>query len=71
MLQTSARGSGRASRWFLAATISTLLAPTITRSEEGQAAAETELEPVIVVIGKRSNLDTIPGSGMVLDQSVL
>ena len=71
MLQTSARVPARGSRWFLAATISTLLAPTITRSEEGQAAAETELEPVIVVIGKRSNLDTIPGSGMVLDQSVL
>ena len=67
MLQTTDRGS----RWLLAATVSTLLAPAVARSENPPPANADELEPVIVVIGKRSNLDTIPGSGMVLDQSVL
>ena len=71
MLQTSARGSGCDSRPLLAATISILLAATAAQAEDRQPATDAELEPVIVVIGKRSNLDTIPGSGMVLDQSVL
>ena len=71
MLQTSARGFGRGSRQVVAATISILLASTAAQAEDRQPATDAELEPVIVVIGKRSNLDTIPGSGMVLDQSVL
>ena len=67
MLQTSARGPGK----ILAATISILVAATAAQAEDRQPATDADLEPVIVVIGKRSNLDTIPGSGMVLDQSVL
>jgi Fe(3+) dicitrate transport protein len=58
----------------LFAAVSTLLAaaaagqPTLgTASTE----ADTELEPVIVVIGRKINLETIPGSGMVLDQALL
>lgn len=34
-------------------------------------ATHEKLEPVVVVIGKRSHLETIPGSGMILEQSVL
>ena len=71
MLQTSARGFGRGSRKAVAATISLLLAPAAAQAEDRPPATDAELEPVIVVIGKRSNLDTIPGSGMVLDQSLL
>jgi len=35
------------------------------------SAKADDLEPVVVVIGDRIQLDTIPGSGMVLDQKVL
>jgi Fe(3+) dicitrate transport protein len=48
-----------------------LLTPTVAHTQDSPPAPDAGLEPVIVVIGKRSNLDTIPGSGMVLDQSVL
>jgi len=59
---------------ILAAAISTLLGPPLVAAQDAAPPAppaDTELEPVVVVIGRRSNLDTIPGSGMVLDRTVL
>jgi Fe(3+) dicitrate transport protein len=57
---------------LLAAT-SVLLASSALAQQgsQGEPDADTELEPVIIVIGKKSNLDTIPGSGQVLDMELL
>ncbi len=59
---------------ILAAAISTLLLPALGAAQDAVPSAppaDTELEPVVVVIGRKSNLETIPGSGMVLDRTVL
>jgi Fe(3+) dicitrate transport protein len=68
-LQSRRRGScwlpltaiGVAVAWALSA----------AQAQAAEPVVDTELVPVIVVIGKRSHLDTIPGSGMILEQSVL
>jgi Fe(3+) dicitrate transport protein len=56
---------------LLAAAILIALAWVGAQAQDASPGTETELEPVIVVIGKRANLDTIPGSGTILDASVL
>jgi Fe(3+) dicitrate transport protein len=61
---------GRA-KWLLAAAISAHLTPSVAQDRPPAPAPDAELEPVIVVIGRKANLDTIPGSGMVLDRTVL
>ena len=56
----------------LAASIAALLASaTATAQDQDQDAASGELEPVVIVIGERIQLDKIPGSGAVLDHSLL
>ncbi len=70
MSQTHPAGS----RWLLAAAISTLCAATSTQADSASAPptiAGAELEPVIVVIGRKANLDAIPGSGTVLERAIL
>jgi len=59
---------GRAT--VLASVVSALLA-SANASAQDAPALETTLEPVIVVIGSRIRLDTLPGSAFVLDQSTL
>src|SRR5512135_2611736 len=54
----------------LLASVSALLASVATVAQE-QDAASGELEPVVIVIGERIQLDKIPGSGAVLDHSLL
>jgi len=54
----------------LVASVSALLASAGAISQE-QDSASGELEPVVIVIGERIQLDKIPGSGTVLDQSLL
>jgi Fe(3+) dicitrate transport protein len=54
----------------LLASVSALLATAAAVAQE-QDAASGELEPVVIVIGERIQLDKIPGSGTVLDQSLL
>jgi Fe(3+) dicitrate transport protein len=54
----------------LAVSIAALLTSAAAASQE-QDAASGELEPVVIVIGERIQLDKIPGSGTVLDQSLL
>ena len=49
--------------------VSTLLAAAASAGEP--ASAGPELEPVVIVVGDRIRLDSIPGSATVLDQSVL
>jgi Fe(3+) dicitrate transport protein len=67
----SARNTTRRSATLLAAVSTTLLAAAAVAQEQPATDASTELEPVIIVIGDRIQLDKIPGSGVVLDQSVL
>ena len=56
----------------LAVAVSALLASVPIEAQEAAAPPpEGELEPVVIVIGRRSNLDMIPGSGSILDRSVL
>jgi Fe(3+) dicitrate transport protein len=56
----------------LAVAVSALLATVPADAQEAAAPApDGELEPVVIVIGRRSNLDMIPGSGSILDRSVL
>ena len=57
-------------RAALLATAAVLLtsASATARDQDSSAA---ELEPVVIVIGDRIRLDTIPGSGVVLDQGIL
>ena len=54
----------------LLAAVSALLAAAAAPAQEQPVASE-ELEPVVVVIGTRVDLDSIPGSAVVLDQSLL
>jgi Fe(3+) dicitrate transport protein len=59
---------------ILATAISTLLLCSLATAQDATPPpppADTELEPVVVVIGRKANLETIPGSGMVLERSVL
>jgi Fe(3+) dicitrate transport protein len=55
---------------ILLTSVSTILA-VAAYADETADAPDATLEPVVVVIGDRIQLDTIPGSGMVLDQTVL
>jgi len=65
--------SPRVASAALVATVSTLLAAAAAAQQapSGSPDADPELEPVVIVIGKKSNLDTIPGSGQVLDMELL
>jgi Fe(3+) dicitrate transport protein len=54
----------------LLASVPAILAVT-AHAEETADSPPANLEPVVVVIGERIQLDTIPGSGTVLDQRVL
>jgi Fe(3+) dicitrate transport protein len=54
----------------LLASVSAVLA-SATAVGQDQDSAAGELEPVIIVIGERIQLDKIPGSGTVLDHSLL
>ena len=65
----SANNNPRCSALLLA-TVSALLASASAAGQD-QDAAQGELEPVVVVIGDRIELDKIPGSGTVLSGSVL
>jgi Fe(3+) dicitrate transport protein len=62
-------------RKILPAAIAALLASATAAAQQAPPppppAPEVELEPVVVVIGRRADLSTIPGSGTILDQSVL
>jgi Fe(3+) dicitrate transport protein len=55
---------------LLLATVSTLLASASAVAQD-QDAASGVLEPVVIVIGERIQLDKIPGSGTVLNGSLL
>ena len=55
---------------ILLASVSTILA-VAAYADETADAPDAKLEPIVVVIGDRIQLDTIPGSAMVLDQAVL
>jgi Fe(3+) dicitrate transport protein len=54
----------------LVATVSTLLTSAIAAAQD-QDSAQSELEPVVIVVGDRIRLDALPGSAVVLDQSLL
>jgi len=54
----------------IAAVVSSVLAAAAASAQEAPP-PEATLEPVVVVIGDRIRLDTIPGSAFMLDQSVL
>ncbi|MCM2310031.1 MAG: TonB-dependent receptor [Steroidobacteraceae bacterium] len=54
----------------LLASVPTLLASASALAQEPDSASG-ELEPVVIVIGERIQLDKIPGSGTVLDSSLL
>jgi len=64
---------GRSTALLLA--VSALLASTAATAQDQDAAIAdndaTLLEPVVIVVGDRIRLDTIPGSAVVLDQSTL
>jgi Fe(3+) dicitrate transport protein len=56
----------------IAAAVSSVLAAAAASAQQPPPPPlETTLEPVVVVIGDRIRLDTIPGSAFMLDQSVL
>jgi Fe(3+) dicitrate transport protein len=59
----------------LAAAVAALLASATAIAQQGQpspqAAPEATLEPVVVVIGRKADLSTIPGSGTIITQSIL
>jgi Fe(3+) dicitrate transport protein len=54
----------------LIASVASLLASAAAAAQD-QDPASSELEPVVIVIGERIQLDKIPGSGAVLDHSLL
>ena len=56
-----------------AAILASASASAAEAAADSQAAASDSvvLEPVVIVVGERIQLDTIPGSAFVLDQSVL
>jgi Fe(3+) dicitrate transport protein len=67
MLRTRNAGHG-----WIAGLAAIASSPSQAASEApSHPSAGAELEPVVVVIGDRINLNTIPGSGTVLDQSIL
>jgi Fe(3+) dicitrate transport protein len=57
-------------RAALLATAAALLTSASATARD-QDSSSAELEPVVIVIGDRIRLDTIPGSGVVLDQGIL
>lgn len=61
--------SARRSATLLAAVTSVL--SCVARAGESAAPEPAALEPVVIVVGDRIRLDTIPGSAAVIDQSVL
>ena len=65
---SSKNNAGRSSA-LLGSVITLLASAAATAQVQGDAS--DELEPVIVVIGDRIQLDKIPGSGAVLDQDIL
>ena len=65
----SAQNNSRRSAALLVS-VSALLASAAAVAQD-QDATSGELEPVVVVIGDRIQLDRIPGSGTVLDQGLL
>jgi len=67
----STRNSSSRSAALPVAVSVTLLASAAAAQDEADTGAAVELEPVIIVVGDRIQLDKIPGSGVVLDQSVL
>ena len=67
----SANNNPRRSAALLAAVSALLASASAFAQQQGQDSASGELEPVVIVIGERIQLDKIPGSGTVLDHSLL
>ena len=68
----STKNNPRRSAALLASVSALLASAAAVAQDQAQAAAAAsgELEPVVIVIGERIQLDKIPGSGTVLDSSL-